>query len=147
MTQEAIGPNPIDVHVGQRVRLRRRMLGMSQERLAAQLGLTFQQVQKYERGTNRISASKLFEIGRTLNVVVGFFYEGLDDPGAPDRDDYTRAWSQIFDALLADPNGSALAEAYLTIRRQSVRRALVDMVRAVAANDQNGEGLLKPAAE
>lgn len=147
MTQEAIGPNPIDVHVGQRVRLRRRMLGMSQERLAAQLGLTFQQVQKYERGANRISASKLFEIGRTLNVVVGFFYEGLDDPGAPDRDDYTRAWSQIFDALFADPNGPALAEAYLSIRRQSVRRALVDMVRAVAANDQNGEGLLKPAAE
>jgi transcriptional regulator with XRE-family HTH domain len=115
--------------------------------LAERLGLTFQQVQKYERGTNRISASKLFEIARALNVVVGFFYEGLDDPGAPDRDDYTRAWSQVFEALIADPNGHALAEAYLAIRRQSVRRALVDMVRAVATNDQNGPAVDKAAAE
>lgn len=131
-------PNPIDVHVGRRVRLRRQALNLSQERLADSLGLSFQQVQKYERGTNRISASKLFEISRTLRTPVGFFYEGLDDPGAPEGGDYTLAWSHVLEELLAEPNGRALADAYLAIRRQSVRRALVDFVRLVAASDRDG---------
>src|ERR1700759_5103941 len=71
-------PNPIDVHVGSRVRLRRTLLGLSQERLAGALGLTFQQVQKYERAANRVSASKLFEIARALSTSVSYFYEGLN---------------------------------------------------------------------
>ena len=80
-------PNPVDIHVGGRVRLRRRMLGLSQERLAGALGLTFQQVQKYERGSNRISASKLYEIARFLSAPVAYFFEGLSDPTtAPDAD-------------------------------------------------------------
>src|SRR5579862_3698153 len=70
-------PNPIDVHVGLQVRLRRKELKVSQERLAEALGLTFQQVQKYERGANRVSASKLYEIARALHVPVGWFFEGL----------------------------------------------------------------------
>ncbi len=140
-------PNPIDVHVGQRVRLRRKQLGLSQERLAEALGLTFQQVQKYERGANRVSASKLYEIARELQVPVGFFYQGLDDTSTVDGENYTRAWSQVFEALLSDPNGPALAEAYVAIRRKSVRRALVDMVRVIAANDQDDNALSKPAAE
>src|SRR5271154_1993055 len=70
-------PNPVDLHVGARIRLRRRMQGVSQERLAEALGLTFQQVQKYERGANRVSASKLYEIARALHVPVGWFFEGL----------------------------------------------------------------------
>jgi len=73
-------PNPIDVHVGLQVRLRRKELKISQERLAEALGLTFQQVQKYERGANRISASKLYEIARALQVPIGWFFEGLSDP-------------------------------------------------------------------
>src|SRR6202789_2014842 len=73
-------PNPIDVHVGLQVRLRRKELKISQERLADALGLTFQQVQKYERGANRISASKLYEIARALQVPIGWFFEGLSDP-------------------------------------------------------------------
>ena len=81
MTSET--PNPIDVHVGQRVRLRRKQRGLSQGRLADALGLTFQQIQKYERGTNRVSASKLYGIAMVLGVPVGFFYEGLDDPSSP----------------------------------------------------------------
>src|SRR5271154_3361246 len=72
-------PNPIDVHVGLQVRLRRKELKISQEKLADALGLTFQQVQKYERGANRISASKLYEIARTLQVPIGWFFEGLTD--------------------------------------------------------------------
>ncbi|CAA7625729.1 helix-turn-helix domain-containing protein [Magnetospirillum sp. UT-4] len=70
-------PNPIDSHVGGRVRLRRTLLGMTQERLAALLGLTFQQIQKYERGANRIGASRLFDLARVLDVPVGYFFEGL----------------------------------------------------------------------
>src|SRR5471032_539484 len=73
-------PNPIDVHVGLQVRLRRNELKISQEKLAETIGLTFQQVQKYERGTNRISASKLYEIARTLRVSIAWFFEGLSDP-------------------------------------------------------------------
>lgn len=147
MVQEAIGPNRIDVHVGQRVRLRRKQLELSQERLAAALRLTFQQVQKYERGANRISASKLYEIARELKVPVGFFYEGLDDTSTAEGEAYTRAWSQVFEGLLSDPTGPALAEAYLAIRRKSVRKAFVDMARVIAANDEDGEALRKPAAE
>ena len=71
-------PHPVDVHVGTRLRLRRVVLGYSQERLATALGLTFQQIQKYEKGTNRISASRLFELGRILDVSVEYFYEGAE---------------------------------------------------------------------
>ena len=75
-------PNPIDVHVGRRMRLRRQLLGLSQETLAAMLGLTFQQVQKYERGMNRIGASRLWDISKVLNVPISFFYDDMD----PDTD-------------------------------------------------------------
>ena len=72
-------PNPIDVHVGARVKMRRTLLGMSQEKLGECIGLTFQQVQKYERGMNRISASRLFDIGKVLGVPISFFFEEMDD--------------------------------------------------------------------
>lgn len=72
-------PNPIDVHVGNRIRLRRTLLGLSQEKLASLLGLTFQQVQKYERGMNRVGASRLWDIGKVLEVPIGFFYEDMDE--------------------------------------------------------------------
>jgi transcriptional regulator with XRE-family HTH domain len=73
----AVSPNPIDVHVGKRLRLRRTLLGMSQERLGERLGLTFQQVQKYERGANRIGSSRLFELGQILDVPVSFFFDDM----------------------------------------------------------------------
>src|ERR1700679_3443460 len=73
-------PNPVDLHVGARIRLRRRMQGVSQEKLAAALGLTFQQVQKYERGANRVSASKLYEIASALRAPIAYFFDGLADP-------------------------------------------------------------------
>ena len=71
-------PNPIDAHVGNRIRLRRTLLGLSQEKLASLLGLTFQQIQKYEKGTNRVSASRLWDISKVLKTPVGFFYEDMD---------------------------------------------------------------------
>lgn len=72
-------PNPVDVHVGSRVRLRRMLMGLSQEKLGESLGLTFQQVQKYERGVNRIGASRLWDLSRVLGVPVGFFFENMDE--------------------------------------------------------------------
>src|ERR1700751_2451283 len=75
------GPNPIDRHVGLRIRLRRKELGISQERLAETIGLTFQQVQKYERAANRVSASKLWEVARALDTTISYFYEGLPTDG------------------------------------------------------------------
>jgi transcriptional regulator with XRE-family HTH domain len=78
----AASPNPIDIHVGKRLRLRRTLLGMSQERLGESLGLTFQQVQKYERGANRIGSSRLFELGQILDVPVSFFFDDMADASA-----------------------------------------------------------------
>ena len=77
VTKEHMTANPVDIHVGKRLRLRRGILGMSQENLAEILGITFQQVQKYEKGINRISASRLFEIAKALNVKISFFFEGF----------------------------------------------------------------------
>jgi transcriptional regulator with XRE-family HTH domain len=127
------GPNPIDVYVGRRVRLRRRELKFSQEVLADTLGLTFQQVQKYESGANRISASKLFEIARTLKVPVGWFFDGLDEPmeepaaaeaGAPVPPAEAKAF-------LATPEGADLATLFPRISERRVRRRIVDLVRSM----------------
>ena len=79
-TETDRSPNPVDLHVGGRIRMRRKLLGVSQERLADDLGLTFQQVQKYERGANRVSASKLYEIAKSLQTSIAYFFEGLVDP-------------------------------------------------------------------
>lgn len=131
-------PNPVDVHVGRRVRLRRRELGVSQAWLADHLGLTFQQVQKYERGSNRISASKLYQIASVLEVPITYFFEGLDDPAAPKGARYAHAFTGVVEELLSQPNGPELAEAFLSIRRRSVRRGLAELARAIAANDTDG---------
>src|SRR3954447_3249699 len=97
------GPNPVDRHVGLRIRMRRKELGISQEKLAEALGLTFQQVQKYERAANRVSASKLFEIARALNTSVGYFYEGL---AAGDELDGPSAQNLTGQAFLLTSEGS-----------------------------------------
>lgn len=120
----------IDQHVGRRVRLRRKACGLSQQGLAATIELTFQQVQKYERGTNRISASKLFQIAHALNVSVEFFFEGLSRGRNP-RDGQGEP-SALADALLASQGGLELAKAYLHIRQPRIRRGLVTLTEALA---------------
>src|SRR5471030_2302540 len=120
-------PNPIDIHVGLQVRLRRKALKISQEKLAEGLGLTFQQVQKYERGANRVSASKLYEMARVLRVSIGYFFEGLDDPASPIGDNYASAYNSVIEEMLSEPNGPQLAEAFLSIRRRSIRKGLADL--------------------
>ena len=121
-------PHPVDVHVGARIRLRRRLLGLSQEKLAEALGLTFQQVQKYERGSNRVSASKLYEISRTLQAPISFFYEGLPDAesGAPIT--AGTSGSPTGDMLLTT-EGPALAAAFPRIKSPEARRKLLDLIK------------------
>ena len=119
------GPDPIDVHVGGRVRLRRRLLGMSQTNLGNALGLTFQQVQKYERGANRISASRLYQLGRILDVPVSYFFDdmpglrgGVQEQPAPD--------------LMDNRETMELVRVFFRIRDPKVRNALRRLIVALA---------------
>ncbi|ALL11903.1 helix-turn-helix domain-containing protein [Caulobacter henricii] len=124
-------PNPIDLHVGARIRMRRKILGVSQERLAEDLGLTFQQVQKYERGANRVSASKLYEIARSLQSSVAYFFEGLADPTDATGVSETGSEQFVHDFLMT-PEGLELAGLFPKISRPKVRRRILDLVRSMA---------------
>ncbi len=122
-------PNPIDRHVGLRIRLRRKELGISQEKLAESIGLTFQQVQKYERAANRVSASKLWEMARALNTTVGYFYEGLPTDGR-----IITPSGPGLESFLLSPEGMELARYFPQIPRLVVRRQILDLVRTMAAD-------------
>ncbi|MEQ8746460.1 helix-turn-helix transcriptional regulator [Pyruvatibacter sp.] len=127
-------PNPIDVHVGSRVRLRRLLVGMSQEKLGEQLGLTFQQVQKYEKGTNRIGASRLFEVSRILGVPVQYFYEELAPASAGEGE---MAFAEgdgasfVMD-FVSSSEGLQLNRAFFEIRDPAVRRSVIDLLKHMA---------------
>jgi transcriptional regulator with XRE-family HTH domain len=123
-------PNPTDVQVGARIRARRRALGLSQERLADSLGLTFQQVQKYERGANRVSASKLFEISRTLGLRVDDFFEGLGSDAQPGVAEGAPA--EFVHDMAMTPEGAEIAVLFARIPRKQ-RRLLLDLAKALAA--------------
>jgi len=130
-------PSPIDVHVGSRVRLRRTLLGMSQERLGNAIGLTFQQVQKYERGANRIGASRLFDLSRVLDVPVSFFFDDINPTvvasvaeGVPGLNEQAAA------AYEPDPmmrrETLELVRAYYRVTDAQTRRRLFELVKAIA---------------
>jgi transcriptional regulator with XRE-family HTH domain len=124
-------PNPIDKHVGSRVRMRRMMLGMSQEKLGDALDLTFQQVQKYEKGTNRIGASRLQQISLILQVPVAFFFEGVPTPQGPARgmSGMKEAPSPAYVSdFLASSDGIALTKAFTRLKNSKLRRRIVDLV-------------------
>ena len=125
-------PNPIDIHVGGRVRLRRMMLGMSQEKLGEQLGITFQQIQKYEKGTNRIGASRLQNIATVLSVPVGFFFDGAPGNTATGAAD-SKSGSYVVD-FLSSSEGLQLNRAFVRIADSKVRRRIVDLVRSLAGD-------------
>src|SRR6201991_522870 len=122
--------NPIDVHVGSRVRLRRMLLGMSQEKLGEHLGLTFQQIQKYEKGINRIGASRLFELARVLGVPVQFFYEELPASGEHAVGFAERPAESYAVEFLGSREGLELNKAFARITDPRVRRSIVELVRA-----------------
>src|SRR5579864_4663055 len=124
-------PNPVDLHVGARIRLRRRMQGVSQEKLADALGLTFQQVQKYERGANRVSASKLYEIAAALRAPISYFFDGLADPAGDDGPEARPGDEQSVHAFLMTAEGLELARLFPAVPRGQVRRRLLDLLRAL----------------
>jgi transcriptional regulator with XRE-family HTH domain len=120
------GPHPVDRHVGVRIRMRRKELGVSQERLAESLGITFQQVQKYERGANRVSASKLWEIASALKTPVAYFYDGLGDQEA------AAAQRDAAQEFMLSSEGIELMSTFPRIAEPMVRRKIVELVRVVA---------------
>lgn len=130
-------PNPVDLHVGAAIRTRRRLVGVSQEALAAALGLTFQQVQKYERGSNRVSASKLYEIARRLGVGIGHFFEGLADPASGQADHVDGGREGALHAFLMTAEGLEVAQIWPTLPRRQ-RARLIDLIRAMAESVDDG---------
>jgi transcriptional regulator with XRE-family HTH domain len=128
-------PNPVDLHVGARIRMRRKILGVSQERLAEDLGLTFQQIQKYERGANRVSASKLYEIARSLQASVAYFFEGLEATA----DGVSDAGEPFVHDFLMTSEGLELATQFPRITRSKVRRRILELVRSMADEEELAE--------
>ena len=127
-------PNPVDQHVGNRVRMRRMMLAMSQTTLGNALGLTFQQVQKYEKGTNRIGASRLQQISRTLQVPVAFLFEGAPSvPGTPQATEMAPSLAYVTD-FLATSDGLALTKAFMRIKNTKLKQRIVELVKEIAVD-------------
>lgn len=137
MAVEKRKPNPIDIHVGSRVRLRRTMSGMSQEKLGEALGITFQQIQKYEKGANRIGASRLQHIASVLSTPISFFFE--DAPGSENANGEgfaeTNSTNYVVD-FLSSSDGLQLNRAFVKIEDPKVRRKLVELAKALAKDDE-----------
>lgn len=140
-------PNPVDVQVGARLRLRRKMLGLSQEKLGEAIGLTFQQVQKYERGANRIGASRLYELSRVLDVPVSFFFDDTDPVRAPAMSGFAEPPAEDFEFdPLCKPEALDLIRAYFSIENVTVRRRLRDLAKALAEESDATAEKLPPRA-
>jgi transcriptional regulator with XRE-family HTH domain len=131
-------PNQVDRHVGGRVRMRRMMIKMSQEKLGEALGLTFQQVQKYEKGTNRIGASRLQQIAGVLGVPVDFFFSGAPQGDAPAAG-LGEPTSPSYEADLLTADGLKLLRAFHVIKDHKVRRRLVDLAQALSGAASDAE--------
>ncbi|HEX6978679.1 MAG TPA: helix-turn-helix transcriptional regulator [Alphaproteobacteria bacterium] len=129
-------PDPVDIHVGSRVRLRRTLLGLSQDKLARSIGVSFQQLQKYERGTNRISASRLFALSKVLGVPIAWFFEDAPSPGKRRGPTVEARAAANEPGLEQDPMTAnetvKLVRAYYMIEDPKVRKKILNMVRAVS---------------
>lgn len=141
-------PNPVDVHVGKRVRLRRTLLGMSQEKLARAIGLTFQQVQKYERGANRVGASRLFQLSRVLDVPVSFFFDDMPAETAGGGAGLSEPAAASFEPdPLAKRETLELVRAYYRITDRQVRRKLFELVKTLGAAPSPDGGAAAPGGD
>jgi transcriptional regulator with XRE-family HTH domain len=142
-------PNPIDVHVGSRVRMRRMMVGMSQEKLGDALGLTFQQIQKYEKGTNRIGASRLHQIAAVLGVQIEFFYEGAPHSEAsPPVGGFSEAPNPPYmNDFLSTADGLQLMRCFVRVKDPRVRKRIVELVEAFADAAESDQDARPRAAE
>lgn len=140
-------PNPVDVYVGNRVRIRRTLLGMSQEKLGEELGLTFQQVQKYERGLNRIGASRLWDLCNVLNSPIGYFYEGIDkavasfSPRNVSKGDFAAAAEEGLPEEDNDPltrrETLEMVRAYYRIEDRAVAKKIFELIKTVAGKEES----------
>jgi transcriptional regulator with XRE-family HTH domain len=137
LSRRGEGPNPIDVHVGARLRLRRTLLGFSQEKLGESVGITFQQLQKYERGANRISASRLFNLAQVLGVSVGFFFDDMSFGDAVHQDDASSelepGQTEEF-VSMARRETLELVRAYYRIGHPAVRRRAFELIKALGGD-------------
>ncbi len=135
MSMVKSSPDPVDIHVGARVRLRRTLLGMSQEKLGKALGLTFQQVQKYERGANRIGSSRLFQLSKILDVPVSFFFDEMTTDTTQKAEGMAEGNKQVFEVdKLSRRETLELVRAYYKITDPSVRKKIFEMVKAVGSS-------------
>ncbi|MBX8782188.1 helix-turn-helix transcriptional regulator [Pseudochrobactrum algeriensis] len=136
MTENKKKPNPIDVHVGSRIRLRRNMLGLSQEKLGENLGITFQQIQKYEKGTNRVGASRLQAISSILSVPVAFFFEDAPEQAGQQNGGFAEdnETTYVVDFLQTN-EGVQLTRYFTKITDPKVRRKIIDLVKTLANDD------------
>lgn len=126
-------PNPIDKHVGARVRMRRLLIGMSQEKLGTALGITFQQIQKYEKGANRIGASRLQQMSDVLGVPVAYFFEDAQGEALPPG--FTDKKGDYVADFLATSEGLQLTKSFMKVKDPKVRRRIVDLVVSLADGD------------
>lgn len=139
-------PNPVDVHVGGRIRLRRTLLGLSQEKLGNAVGLTFQQIQKYERGANRVGASRLFQFSQVLDVPVSFFYDDMANEVRAGQPGFSESEREPFNQEhFARRETLELIRAYYSIADPAVRRRIYELTKSVAkmdeaAKEQGGDG-------
>ncbi len=137
--QKKTSPNPVDIYVGSRLRLRRSLLGLSQEKLADALGLTFQQVQKYERGSNRVSASRLYELSKILEVPVSFFFEELDSTTAGNKvaEGQSDTWSVN---LLEKKETIDLVRNYYKIKNLAARKKVMELIKTLGSIHGENDG-------
>ena len=129
------GPRRIDVHVGSRIRLRRTLMGMSQERLGEALSLTFQQVQKYERGVNRVGASRLFDLSRVLDVPISFFFDDLPDSAQGDCAEFAEGRQRLSDNALNRRETLELVRAYYRINDASIRKRMLELIKSMSPTE------------
>lgn len=126
-------PNPVDVHVGSRVRLRRTLLGMSQEKLGKAVSLTFQQIQKYERGANRIGSSRLYQLAKILDVPISFFFDGIEERLKREGTGVSEGAQEPYESdQLSRRETLELVRAYYRITDPAVRKKIFDLVKAVS---------------
>ncbi len=130
--------NMVDTHVGSRIRLRRQSIKMSQEKLGDELGVTFQQVQKYERGANRVGASRLWRLAEVLTVPIAFFFEGLTGENKYDTAEFAEGdQAPIIYEFIKSSDGVALATAVSKIKSKAVRRQILELARSLAAEQDD----------
>lgn len=134
-TRPRVGNDPVDKHVGARVRLRRMLMGMSQEKLGKAVSLTFQQIQKYERGSNRIGSSRLYQFSKVLNVPISFFFDDMPEAGEAQSPGLAESGAAYSDASMTKRETLELVRAYYKIKNPAIRKRIFELVKAIGRSN------------